>query len=208
MSDNEMATSGATVETSGSAKNTESATSGADKSTYDSDFVQKLKKEKDNWKAKAEELALKSKAEHEDKLKSQMQFKELYESQKKATEEALAQKRELEAEITKTQIAAKVRGELAKLGMAQEYAEDAFRLMDWKLVSLDPETKTVIGAEEAAKAFHERYNGLGFFKKGSAGVNHNAPQNGKAPDIGLSAELKTVKNQKELESVLKKHGMV
>lgn len=206
MSDNEKASSGANPETSGSGIELDAASSGATEGK--TDLVAKLKKEKDNWKAKAEELLNKQKLAEEESLKAKEQYKVLYENRTKEVEEYKAKLVKIEDGLKKEAKSKAVEKELFKLGLSPEYSDTVNKLMDWNLVNLDPETNLVIGAEEAAKGFYEKHNALGFFKKTGPGVNHNAPNTGAAPGNSYDTEIRAAKTQKEIDAVLKKYNMV
>lgn len=212
MSDNNQATSGAVDETSGSSEQP-IASVGAD-GLYKAEFVAKLKKEKENaskanaeLKAKLEEANLLLQQKQESELQKEKQYQQLWENEKKARAELEAQVKATKEQIKQAKIQHAVKQDLIKLGLANEYVDTAFKLIDWKLVTTDPETDSVIGSEETAKAFYQSHAALGFFKKPGAVVNHNAPA-GKPGETGFQAEVKAAKTQKELDAVFRKYNMV
>jgi len=180
MSVNQPATSGANVDTSGSATDSsvvpEPATSGVDS------HVLKLKKEKDNYAKKVHELqgivdqqaADKLAAEKDDLVKKE-QYKTLYEQEK--------EKREgLESEVSANKVLkvesnkrAAIKKHLVGLGLNSEHEETAFKLMDSSSVFVDEETGVIVGAEDAAKSFYDQHKTLGLFGKQVPGVSHAAP---------------------------------
>lgn len=206
MSETNQATSGAVDETSGSS---DTVVDGK----YPESFVNKIKKEKENLaksiialKAEKDEALSLLKKKNDEDLEKTAQYKTLWENSEKSKTELAAVLKAKEDQIKQGKMASSVRGELLKLGLAPEHLDTAFKLMDWKLVTTDPETDSVIGSDAAAKVFYDQHNSLGFFKKQAPGVNHNAPS-GKAMESGFAAEAKAAKSQRELDVVLKKYNM-
>ena len=171
MTDNKSATSGASSDTSGS-EELETSSSGDAKKTPDK-HVEKLLKEKDNWKTRALTLETKLKDVEESELKAKENYKQLYET---ANTRAENLKKELESFKEKeksVKVNTAIVKELYKFGLAPEHAETALKLFDRGSVNLDPDTLVVVGAEEAAKSFHEKHSSLNFWKKSGPGVNQN-----------------------------------
>lgn len=170
MSDIKKAASGAVTDTSGSVTD-ETSTSGDAPSRGSDDLVLKLKKEKENWRTKALELETKLKTQEETELKAKENYKQLYEAEKKARETVHSELESLRQKEKQAKVNSALRKELFKYGLAQEHLETALKLIDRDVVQLDPDTDVVIGAELAAKNFHEKNSALGFFKKVGTGVN-------------------------------------
>lgn len=207
MSETVTASSGANDSSSGeSANKSAPATSG--EGNYPKDFVDKLKREKENLaksKAALEEqlsaLQKEKQSKEEADLQSQNRFKELYEAQRTRAET-------IEKELVSTKEAivdgkknSAIRSELFKLGLEEAHLDSAFKLLDKKMVEFDPNTGMVLGADEAAKAFHQSYGSLGFFKKQIPGVNHSAPS-GQPGTIDLS-KISTADKLKMLANLKK-----
>lgn len=169
---------------------------------YPKDFVDKLKKEKENLskgKSALEEQVnalLKEKQSREEaELQAQNKFEQLYQAQKvraETFEKELASTREM---ITEGKKNTAIRSELFKLGLDEAHVETAFKLLDKNAVQVDPSTGVVFGADEAAKAFHQSYGSLGLFKKQASGVNHSAPggNNPSAPEVSKLSQAEKLK---------------
>lgn len=209
MSDNEKATSGANTEASGSVEQTQDESGGQSSGVYKAEFVQKLKKEKDNWRSKFEELSAQRQKEKDSELEAQAQYKQLWETEKQKTSSTLDELSKIKEQIKSAKIKSDVKTELLKLGLLQDHWEAASKLVDWGAVQLDPETELVLNADGTAKMFYEKYNSLGFFAKQGQKVNHSAPNMN--PNVNQSdvfkSELKKAKTQKELDAVLKQFNM-
>jgi len=178
MSDIKTATSGAIADSSGSVEVVFNDTVGG---MYKPDFVNKLKKEKENTlkanaelKAKYEEAIAEISKIKETELQTQSQYKTLWENEKKSKSEILESLKAKEEQIKKGKMVAALRGEYLKLGLDPKFLDDAFTMTDWKQISIEPETESVIGAEDAAKAFYQKFGSTGLFQKQGVMVNHNA----------------------------------
>lgn len=214
MEENSQATSGAESTASGVDNENEapSSTSGEPGANgYPSHFVEKVKKEKDNYakqaadlKAKLAELEAKLNSSAEQKLAEKEQYKTLWEQEKtRRTElEQFVQKTKAEkVESTKRDA---VKKHLFDLGLRPEKEDVVFRLMDLSNVMVDDETLAVIGAEEAAKALYEKHNDLGIFKHASPKVSHQAAP---SRQVGLETEKPKISSKEELIAQLKQlHG--
>lgn len=180
MSSSTSATSGAKSDTSGSDDQTKTKSE-----TYSADFVEKLKKEKENYSkslsALKEELAgIKRQQEEatEKELVAQAKYKEAFEAEKKRAEKLSEDLKAKDQKITQGSINSSLRTELLKLGAEETHLDTIFKLIDRSTVSVDPETSVVIGADMTAKTFYEKHSGLGFFKKSGAKPNHEAARGG------------------------------
>jgi hypothetical protein len=210
MNTDQASTSGDAKTTSGVENVIESnATSGADDaSNYKSvEFVEKLKKEKENYKKQLEALKSQLNTDQENKLKEKEEYKKLAELKTKELETFKAEKQALEDKIKLGTINSAVKTELEKLGLDTSLFEDAYKLAEKQIkdgVTIDPDTNSVIGADEVAKQFYQKYSTLGFFKKATAGVNHtatkgNAAINGK-PDFSKMKTSEIVEYWKKLQA--------
>ncbi len=198
MSDN-TSSGGDNSAASGAADGNESVTSGSDKG-YPKEFVEKLKKEKDNHAKAAHALraelesfkaALQDREKQE--LEEKQEFKKLYEAEKARAETVSKDLAGMQERIKQATINTQIRNELVKRGLDEAHVETALKLVDRSAVAIDPATQSVVGADEVAKKFHEAHAGLGFFKKSSAGTNQSATLNitSGAPDYSkLSQEQK------------------
>lgn len=182
MSEN-TSSSGDNAAASGAADGNDSATSGADKG-YPKDFVEKLKKEKENHakaahalKAELEALKVAQQDREKQELEQKQEFKKLYEAEKLKAESVSKELSSMQERIKQATINTQIRNELVKRGLDEVHVETALKLVDRSAVAVDPATNVVVGADEVAKKFHEAHATLGFFKKGGAGVNNSATQN-------------------------------
>lgn len=159
------------------------------------DLASKLKREKDNWRAKAAELEAKLEAKEKADLEASQKYKELYELEKDKRALVQKEKEELQSTVQNAQVNSKLRDELTKLGLRTDRLDAAFKLIDKNSVQLDPETGVVVGAEDAAKRFHEQYHDLGLFSKRQVGVDQSAPNlqpnaNKSVSDMTMEEKLK------------------
>lgn len=166
----------------------------ADERGYPAHFVEKLKKEQSNWRAKAKELEAQLKQRQESELKEQNKYKELFEAR---TQELAAARTELTGYQEKMKHARKlaaVSQELQKLGIRPGKEQVAYKLMDLTKVAIDEDTETVIGADQVAKSFYEENADLGIWGKPSPRVSHAAASSDATPhsisDLSLDQKLK------------------
>lgn len=178
MSDDQKATSGAATDSSGS---------GNQPSETVPEVIGKLKKEKENLAKLVNQMrgeldSIKKGAEESQvkELQSKEEYKRLYEMERKKAEELSLNVKGLQSKITEGTINSNLRSELLKLGCEPQHIDTALTLADRKMVVIDPDTGTIVGADDCAKAFYDKFNALGFFKKASGGINHNAPKHNKA----------------------------
>jgi len=207
MNTQQPATSGANSVTSGADQtNSESATEQSQATSGVSDneaagshpqtFVDKLRKEKENTTRKnvdlQEQLASLQQQIAEAKesdLQKNEQYKELWskeQDKRRVAEESFSS---LQNKVTDGKKMSAIRDELFKRGLNPLHVESAFRLMDANQVMIDPDTGVVIGAEDAAKDFHEQFQSLGFFGHPVPGVSHQASV-GKSPNEKLTRDQK------------------
>lgn len=174
-------TSGDNTGTSGSVNPGNKDTSGS--KTYPADFVEKLKGEKENLvksvselRGELESLKANQQTREQQELEQKQEYKRLYEAEKQRLEGLMKEHTGLKDQINQAKLNSSIRSELVKLGLDEAHLEAALRLVDRKLVNIDPGTQVVVGADEAAKQFHAQYSTLGFFKKATATANHAAPK--------------------------------
>ena len=195
---NQMATSGADQSTSGDLDNntTQTATSGAaseneqvSRKAYEKALKEKSNASRHNLELRNELDALKAKLAEgeENRLQEQNQYKELYEQTRTKLEESQGKHSALLDQIETGKKMSAVKSELMKRGMNPEHEATVFKLMDTSEVMLDPQTGVVIGAEDAAKSFHEQFKDLGLFGHKPVGVSHNAPTNNVNSDEDLNS---------------------
>jgi len=184
------------------------ATSGAS-ANYPADFVEKLKKEKENLskalQAQRDELE-KIKKEAADRAESELQknqqFKDLWEKEKQEREKVLGENQKLSSMIQEGSINSALRLELSKLGVKESYMETALKLVDRNTVRIDDETKTIYGADQVAKDFYQKHKELGFFKQPGTSVNHNAPKG----MTGAGLDVSKMSQQEKLQALRALHN--
>lgn len=177
----EQSTSGDASATSGADNGTATASSGAQ--SYPAEFVEKLKKEKENLakanlatKQELDALKASQQTREQQELEQKQEFKKLYEAEKARAESVSKDLAGMQERIKQATINTSIRNELVKRGLDEAHVETALKLVDRSAVAVDPSTNAVVGADEVAKKFHEAHATLGFFKKGGASVNHSATQ--------------------------------
>lgn len=177
--------------TSGDGGATSGATGSKDKSqdtsgskSYPADFVEKLKGEKENlvksvseMRAELERVKGEQQSREKQELEAKQEYKRLYEAEKANRENLFKEHSSLKEQINQAKVNSSIRSELVKLGLDESHLEAALRLVDKKIVNIDPGTQVVVGADEAAKQFHAAYSSLGFFKKAATAVNNAASTN-------------------------------
>jgi hypothetical protein len=137
--------------------------------------LDKVLREKRNYAAKAAELEAKIKELEENKLVESQKFESLWQQEKEARVQAESKYSQLSTKIEDNEKKSAIRSELVKLGLNPQHEQTVFRLMDTKDVFLDQDTGAIIGADHAAKAFHESFKDLGFFGRKTPGVSYEAP---------------------------------
>lgn len=204
MSENNTATSGANANTSGLAPisnveaqvplseaphNAEQSTSGDAKQgdveaakAYPAHFVDKLKREKDNaakrlhdLQAQLKTLEEQARTKQESELQEKEQYKTLWEQEKQRAQEVSGKLDGLKNQMVDARKRSAIKEHLLKLGLNPQHEKTAFRLMDSSTVIFDDETQSIVGAEEAARSFHDQFKDLGIFGKTVPGVSHQAP---------------------------------
>ena len=196
MSTEDKATSGADTVTSGTVETKEDVQVQATSGATDNGLVDKLKREKDNFR----ERALKAERALEEKeragLEAKEEYKKLYELEKQKVGEHEQVLAEMRVKQQTAEINSKLRDELTRLGCKPESIQDAFKLIDRSTVNVDPETGLILGAEDAAKMFQEKYSQYGFFSRASVGVSQTAPNT--KPVTDKSVGEMTTKEKLEL----------
>lgn len=182
----EQVTSGADVKASGQDVEDQSKdSSGAESNKH----YEKLLREKKNTMERLREVESKLQEKENEDLMRQKQFEVVIDNLKKENtqiKDALSTERET---IKRAKLTTSLLGEVKKLGFVDSEAnkEALVKLADLKSVEIDPTTNTVIGVEEAAKGFYDKYASLGFFQKQSPKTNFQAPQvNFKDPQIDIT----------------------
>jgi len=144
-------------------------------------FVNKVLEEKKNTVLKNRELmdenlALKArlKDEEEKKLLEKEDFKKWGEKKEIEANEWKQKYEDSQTTIEKSIKKGAVKNELVKLGIDQKYINDTIKLVNIDNIQYDNDSKTVVGAEDEAKALAEKFPPL--FGTNKAGVNHDAPQ--------------------------------
>lgn len=165
------------VEATGGAKDTTSGVSQDDRSN---DLVSKMKKEKDNWvKANSEkertisDLQAQIESMQKAELEKQQQYKELAEMESKKRREVEEKMTGLEKLMRQEKVDSKLRNELLTQGLRSDLVEEALRIVDRSSIAFHPETNSVLGVDDAAKAFKEKYKDI-FFGQKIPGVSYNA----------------------------------
>lgn len=160
---------------------------------YNPEFVNKLKKEKENFRSETQKLRdqiaemQKAQAEREEKeLKEKEDWKTLYEKTKAENEALTGKLSSAEQLKVVSKKESEVKKELAKLGVKPEYADRAAKLVNLDSVKFDKETGVVYGAEVVAKTLSEDWPDL-FGAGSTATVTQSAP-NSPAPSGALSLE--------------------
>ena len=161
--------------------------------TYDKDFVEKIKKEKDNYKSAAAEAAAELKRFKDEELKAKEQDKSLQEQEKKEKETLLADLNAKDQMISTGKLNSAINNALLKAGVDPTKMEIAKKLINKDSVLLDKETQVVVGAEEAVQAFVREHADLNLFGRKDK-ANHQA---GATTNIG-AADWKKAKTPEDL----------
>lgn len=195
----EKATGGAALSTSGDNElggDSNNATSGAQLKSAEQKQYEKLLKEKKNAMLALEEkenqlnelIKYKQEKEEAELLKTK-QYETLISTYKDKLSKAeidLKAEKELNS---RSRINSAFLSELKKLGFVENESnkEAALKLASFKSVVVDPTINSVVGAEEEAKEFLEKFSHLGFFEKKTGGISNTAPKYnlnlGDKPDI-------------------------
>jgi hypothetical protein len=197
-----QATSGANTEISDSVADKQESVSTSGENTQKTAYDKLLREKKNaslalqDAKAKlAEYDAFKAQVE-EEKLLKEKQYETLLDNYKKKLGETESKLTGLEKTIENSKKNTAILNELKKLGFvdSESNRKAVSRLVDTSMASIDPQTNVVIGADEAAKAFYQEFNSLGFFGKQTSGANHNAPKiNLNSGNVDLSSMSKDEK---------------
>lgn len=203
MSETTQAASGAAPSTSGdgNVQGANNSTSGEVEALRAQ--VEKLLREKKNVVAKAQELESSLKSKVESDLLEQQKYKELAEKRGELYESVSKELDQYKTMIQDGQVNTALSRELAKLGMNQTNLDVALKLIDRRVVEVDPSTNTVIGADVCAKTFYDEYSRKipGLFGKPGVGVNQQAPM----PSLDTSDKVDLSKlSYKEKSEILAK----
>lgn len=140
---------------------------------YSKDFVDKLMREKNNWREKAlGEEAAKKKYE-EEKLLAEQKYQEVAELKEREASDWKSKYEHTQKVITDSVKTNSIKKELHKLGMSASYMDHAIKMIDLGSVKIDPDTNTVYGHESAANQIKEMFPPL--FGVTMASVDHSAP---------------------------------
>jgi DNA primase large subunit len=144
---------------------------------YSKDFVEKLKKEKDNYKKKANDLLLSAQKAEEASMLEKEEFKKLYEGEKSKLEQTIKEYSDLKVSIENTKKLNSLRQELDKLGAVPQFKEKLLGLLPKDEISqihIDSETGAITGADQVAKTLLETFPPL--FGKTVQKVDQSAPK--------------------------------
>lgn len=198
--------SGTDTETSGSQYDSDSiegSTGGEFKKTAYDKHLDKILKEKKNAtmalheaKSKLSEFENRELKLEEEKLLKEKQFETVIENYKKKLTDMESELKNTKTTIQNAKINSAIMTELKKLGFADNETnrEIAGKLINRDSVIIDHTTNAVLGADDVAKGFYQKYSNLGLFGSKVFGVNHHAPANN-------SMETGDFKNMKKDELV-------
>ncbi len=182
MDNNKQVTSGTNTEVSDSVAQNEYSTSGE---TTQKTAYEKLLREKKNASLALQQArdklteyeAFKAQVEEEKMLKEK-QYEQLLENYKKKLQDTEGELGNMKKTIESAKKNTAILNELKKLGFVDNDSnrEVALKLVNSSVATLDPQTNVVLGADEAAKEFYQKFNSLGLFGKSTSGVNHQAPK--------------------------------
>ena len=144
-----------------------------DTRTYTSDFVEKMKKEKENWRTKAMTLEDEKKKLEESELLRQQRFQEHSEIKTKEAKEWQEKYSKLQADLITSKKTIKVKEELAKLGAKPEHINELVRLVNYENIKYDTDTDAVYGFDVEARVLQEKLTPL--FGSSGPRVDHGAP---------------------------------
>jgi len=136
--------------------------------------IQKLRKEKENYKLKASELENKLKITLDKELEQKEEWKTLAEQRTKEVE-SWKSKYELKEKLIHDSLKVDaLKTELLKMGLDAKYFDIALKAVDLNTISIDTETNVVMGIDSAAKFLREKAAPL--FANQVPNVSHAAPQ--------------------------------
>jgi hypothetical protein len=135
--------------TSGAVENQQQQVQGANP------HVEKLLKERNNYKARALESEAKLKSFEEKSLIENEEFKTLAESKTKELEEERKEKQRLLDLVATGKKTAALKSELAKLGIGETYVNQAVKLANLDDIKVDSEFNAVVGADAVAQSIKE-----------------------------------------------------
>lgn len=139
-------------------------------------------------------------------LEKQEKYKELYEIEKKRSEERDQELAQLKELTTTSKKLGALRDELEKLGCNKQYLDKAIKFADMNKIIVDDETGVITGADLQAKLVSEDVPP--FFQPSKVGVSHQAPA-GLAKPISIEdwQKLSYEDRQKLKKEVYEQHGI-
>ena len=146
--------------------------------------IEKLLTEKKNamkgnqaLKEELEQLRAEKKEREEQQMLKNNEHLKVIDLLKKELDESKTKLSTIETQKIEGKKTLAVLSELEKLGFVNNDTNRniVMKLFDKKSVEVDPTTGVVLGADSAAKNFHEEYNSLGIFGKKSVQTNSQAP---------------------------------
>lgn len=195
-------TSGGGTGTSGSGKESEGS-----KETVSREAYEKVLREKENTQKRIRELEEQTTSSENSALEAKKEFEKLYQKERERAENLDKRLKGLE-EGTKTQRKRDaLTKELFALGLNEKLVDDALKLADLSTVVFDAETSTVVGAKDAAKQFHEKYQTLGLFKRTDSRqvANHSGVKSGGAAG-GLSKPVAEMTQEEKMAELRRRHS--
>lgn len=175
--------------------------SGKGETKYPEDFTEKVLKEKKNvvevnkgLKDELEKLREEISRRDKEKLAEKDNFKELLAMTEKEKTEIKQQLNTLKSALTEAKKVSALKSEFTKLGLNQQYTEQALKLADKGKVIVDDDTSIVTGADLCAKLVFESVPV--FFQTPKPGVSHAAPE-GLAKPIDLEIWKKLSPDEKK-----------
>lgn len=187
MSNSQESTSGDSTVTSGTVGdvvNTGTTTSGVVSDSSDDNsalkgHAEKILKESKNKSARIADLENQLLNLKDAKLNEQQQFKQLAEQRLQQIQELESKTQAHELQVEKAKKLSSVKNHLVAMGLRPEHQELALnKLLDVEDLMVDPDTGSVLGAEDKAKNFRQQYDSLGIFGKHVPGVNQDAAKQG------------------------------
>ena len=132
------------------------ATSGvSEKQHGDNSHVEKVLKERNNYKTRALEAEAKLKAQAEKSLIENEEFKTLAENKQKELEAARAELNKTNKIIETAKKTSALTNELSKLGCNESYVGQAIKLANLEDIKIDSEFNTTVGADAVAQSIKE-----------------------------------------------------
>jgi len=169
----------------------------AEPQSYSKDFVDKMKKEKDNWRTRATELEADNKKKQEEQLLTQEKYKELSELKVSEANEWKEKYETSQKAIAQGTKVSKLKEELIKIGAKPDRLNKMLKLIDLNSISFDSENNVVTGHDSAANALLQDVPE--FFGIGGPKVGHNAPASEPIKEISLE-EWKKLSPEEKLKT--------